>query len=147
VPDIKQILQTYSPGSNNNFTNVMEKMDALLSLLPGTPNLIFMSDGYGKLDATVAARVAGDIKSRGGGVNAFAIGEAATITTLQKLDPEAIRLVDIEELANIFLGFDDRYAIEPWKEGVSVYLDLNDNGTLDAGEPLQTTQPDATELQ
>jgi large repetitive protein len=34
VPDIKQILQSYTPGSNNNFTNVMEKMDALLSLLP-----------------------------------------------------------------------------------------------------------------
>ncbi|MBX9253632.1 tandem-95 repeat protein [Desmonostoc muscorum CCALA 125] len=145
ISDIKQILQSYTPNGSNNFTTALSTIDTLFSqALSGTPNLIFMSDGYGPLDATVATNVAKDIKDRGGNVTAFAIGEASTLSTLQKIDPEAIKLTDIEELVNLFLGFDPRYAIEPFVNDVTVYLDVNNNGVFDNSEPYQITKQDTT---
>ncbi|AFY50369.1 RHS repeat-associated core domain protein [Nostoc sp. PCC 7524] len=145
VADIKQILQTYFPNGSSKFTPTLEIIDTLLDNISGNPNLIFMSDGYGALDATKAAQVTADIKARGGSVTAFAIGQYATIETLDKIDPNALQVLEFDELFDIFSGFDPRYATEPLKENISVYLDLNNNGQLDGGEPVQITQKDTGE--
>ena len=46
-----------------------------------------------------------------------------------------------ERLKLLFSGFDDNYAIEPLKQNVTVYLDVNNNGSLDPDEPNQVTRP------
>ncbi|MEH2131867.1 MAG: hypothetical protein V7K86_14775, partial [Nostoc sp.] len=144
IPDYLQILNSYTSGGSSKFTQVVQKIDTLINVLPGTPNVIYMSDGYGYLDPTVAKTLANDVLSKGGNLNAFAIGSASTYSTLLELDPNAIQVVDINELTDIFSGFDDRYAKEPFMNGVTVYLDQNNNGQLDPGESYQITQQDKT---
>ncbi|NJO65358.1 MAG: hypothetical protein HC836_46880, partial [Richelia sp. RM2_1_2] len=144
IADIREILETYRPGTNNNFTNALQTIDSLLDALPGNPNLIFMSDGYGPLDPTVASQVVTDIKARGGNVTAFGVGLYSTIETIQKIDPDAEQIIDFGKLIDIFSGFDEDYALEPFKENVTVYLDLNNNGILEEGEPSQLTKKDTS---
>jgi hypothetical protein len=150
IADIREILagDLYRiPRGSNRFQVALEQIDDLFTALPGTPNLIFMSDGYdshrhGGLNPQVAADIRTHIQGRGGNITAFAMGEASTLETLEKIDPDAIQLTDIDELVGIFSGFDDRYAIEPLRENITVYLDLNNNGELDETEPFQLTGPD-----
>ena len=142
IADIRQILESYRPDGNNNFTTALQTIDSLFDVLPGTPNLIFMSDGYGRLDATVANQVVTDIKNKGGSVTGFGVGLYATIDTIRKIDPQAEKVTEFGHLIDIFSGFDDHYAIEPLKENVTVYLDLNNNGVLDESEPFQLTRKD-----
>jgi large repetitive protein len=143
IADIREILATYTPNGSNNFTTALQTIDTLFTALPGDPNLIFMSDGYGQLDPIVATQVATDIKSKGGNVTALAIGSASTLDTLKKISPDAQKVTDFKQLINIFSGVDESYALEPLKENVTVYLDLNNNGTFDASEPYQITHPNS----
>ncbi|MDM9580198.1 putative Ig domain-containing protein [Nostoc sp. GT001] len=135
----------YPPG-RSGFDAALTTIRTLLQAYSGTPNLIFMSDGYGQLNPVLAASVANDIKTgfgdptRQGNVTAFAIGEASTLDTLKEIDPNAIRLKDIESLTTLFGGLDENYNLEPFKENVSVYLDLNNNGVYDSNEPIQKTK-------
>ncbi|MCC5626388.1 hypothetical protein LC574_36180, partial [Nostoc sp. CHAB 5715] len=144
VADIRQILASYRPDGSNNFTTALQTIDSLFDVLPGDPNLIFMSDGYGPLNPTTAAEVVSDIKAKGGNVTAFGVGLYSTLDTIRKIDPDAERITDFDKLIDIFSGFDDRYAIEPFKENVTVYLDLNNNGVLDEDEPNQLTKKDTS---
>ncbi|MEG5129330.1 putative Ig domain-containing protein [Microcoleus sp. ARI1-B5] len=142
IPDIREILasSTYTtPNGNNNFTNAVAAIDLLVPLMPGDKNVIFMSDGYGALDATVSANVRADLQAKGIGLTAFGIGKYSTLDTIKKLDPEAVILSDIDQLSSVFGGFYPRYTLEPLMENVPVYLDLNNNGTLDPNEPKQLT--------
>jgi len=140
VPDIRQILEGYFPQERNNFTETIETIEELVNLLPGDPNVIYLSDGYGPLDETVAAEVVGRLQDQGVNITGFGVGEYSRLSTIQKIDPAAIQIRDVEELVELFAGWDPRYTTEPLLENVAVYLDLNDNGQLDADEPWQLTQ-------
>jgi large repetitive protein len=146
IRDFDRLLGTLRPGMIQGGTDIhtaLDKIDALFDILPGDPNFIFMSDGYdSEFDKNRARATVDDLKSKGGNITAFAIGEAATTENLEAIDPDAIQVVDFDELYNIFFGFDDRYAIEPWKEGITVYLDLNNNAALDSNEPFRITKED-----
>jgi YD repeat-containing protein len=144
IADIREILRSYTPAGSNNFTTALTQIDNLFTALTGDPNLIFLSDGYGRLDPAIATAVVADIKAKGGNVSAFAIGEASTVETLQKIDPTAIRITDFQQLVKIFSGNDSNYAIEPLKQNVTVYLDVNNNGILDPNEANQITRPNPT---
>ena len=141
--DSTSFQQALSQGSN--FTNVLDQLGTDLPAFGGTPNLIYMSDGYRRLDATHAKNDVAEIEKAGGSVTAFAIGEASTVSTLQEIDPKAIQLTDINQLVQIFEGYNPNYAIEPLMEGVTVYLDLKNDGHLDPGDPYEvTTKPSGT---
>ena len=145
IPDIREILASYSPDGSNNFTKAVEAIDQLIDWMPGDRNIIFMSDGYGALDAAVAAEVRADLEAKGIGLTAFGIGQYSTLDTIKKLDPEAVILSDIDQLSSVFGGFDPRYTLEPLMENVPVYVDVNNNGILDPSEPKQLTKKDDTE--
>lgn len=108
--------------------------------LPGDRNLIFMSDDSGPLNEQIAQQVVSDLDRAEVNFNAFSIGLYYTIETLEKLDGNATRLTDVQEFVDIFAGWDPRYAIELLMENVTVYLDLNDNGQYDEGEPSRLTK-------
>ena len=113
IPDIQEILNSYRPDGSNNFNRALETIDRLFDVLPGDPNLIFLSDGYSRnLDPALAARVVADIKAQGGNVTGFGVGIYSTIETIEKIDPDAKRITDFTRLIDIFSGFDDRYAIK-----------------------------------
>jgi large repetitive protein len=140
IADIREILQSYRPTDSSNLTGALSSIDTLVDILPGDPNFILMSDGYAKLDEAFAAQTMAEIQQKGANLTAFGVGIYSTIETIRKIDPTAERITDFDKLIDIFSGFDDRYAIEPLKENVTVYLDLNNNGVLDVGEPNQLTK-------
>ncbi|MCM1981745.1 T6SS effector amidase Tae4 family protein [Lyngbya confervoides] len=145
IPDIREILEVYEPSGSNNFTRTLESIRSLTEVLPGDPNVIFMSDGYDTSflrNPEEGIRVVEALNEAGVNLSAFAIGEASTLSTLEKIDPNAEQIVEIEPLIKVFAGVDPRYAIEPLKEDIGVYLDLNNNGVLDTNEPFQVTQLD-----
>jgi hypothetical protein len=145
IADVRQILQSYQPFGSNNFNITLDAIETLVTQLPGDPNVIFMSDGYDlafERDPQLGQAVIDHLRNSGINLNAFAVGEASTLKTIQRIDPDAERITDIEQLVRIFSGFDPRYALEPIKENVTVYLDLNNNGTFDLSEPSQLTKKD-----
>ncbi|MBP0022028.1 MAG: DNA/RNA non-specific endonuclease [Cyanobacteria bacterium SBLK] len=149
IPDIQEYLdgyvENYIPRGSTELNKALDDISELVGALSATsdPNVIFMSDGYDEdFDPEAAATAVADLESNGVNISAFAIGPYSTVETLRAIDPEAPQLLDVEELVRIMGGWDEDYAIEPLMEGVTVYLDENNNGILDEGEPWQVTRKD-----
>ena len=138
IPDLRQALNTLNAGGGTFFTPPLETAAGIFSSLSNDPNLIFLSDGFGSVDLEAVE----GLNEQGVNITAFGIGAGASLEQLQKIDPDAIRVTDPQEVVDIFNGWDERYTVEPLMENVTVYLDLNENGQLDADEPRQRTQPD-----
>jgi hypothetical protein len=138
VLDVYEILDSFRSDGNNRFVEALRQMETLMGAYDGTPNLIFMADGYSRDSYAELAQVGGElraaIEARGGNMTAFAVGEEADLRVMRAIDPNAELLDDIEQLALIFSGLDERYAIEPLMKGINVYMDANGNGQLDVGE-------------
>lgn len=139
IPDIREILDGYISDGHNDFSETLERIETLVEIAPGDPNVIFMSDGYGHLDEEIAARVVANLNEDDINITAFGIGIYSTIETIKKIDPAAVQLTDVEKFVDILAGWDESYAIEPLMEGVTVYLDSNNNGEFDLEEPWQVT--------
>ncbi|MEA5471931.1 putative Ig domain-containing protein [Spirulina sp. 06S082] len=149
IPDIQEYLDgyigDYIPYGSTELNKALDDISELVGALSATsdPNVIFMSDGYDEdFDPEAAAAAVANLESNGVNISAFAIGPHSTVETLRAIDPEAPQLLDVEELVRIMGGWDEDYAIEPLMEGVTVYLDENNNGSLDEGEPWQVTRKD-----
>ena len=141
ILDITEALNINSPEGGTDFTPALQTAQGLLQSLPGSDsNLIFLSDGYGELETGIVEQ----LNSAGVNITALGIGQSAGMEQLRLIDPNAIQVSAAEEIVNLFSGWDDRYALEPLLENVTVYLDLNNNGTLDSDEPWQLTQADDT---
>ncbi|MBE9098367.1 putative Ig domain-containing protein [Vacuolonema iberomarrocanum] len=97
-------------------------------------NIIFMSDGF----ITVDTQLIADMKADGVNIQAFGSAEGG-METMRLVDEDALYVGSPADIVDIFSGFDSRYMLEPLMEDVTVYLDLNDNGVLDADEPFQVT--------
>ena len=138
ITDLRQVLNSLAVGGSTYFTPALVAAEGLLDSIAGDPNLIFLSDGFGGVDTDVVQQ----LESDGVNITAFGIGAGAGMGQLRLIDPEAIQVTNPRELIEIFSGWDDRYATEPLMSNVSVYLDSNDNGELDEGEPIRLTQPD-----
>ncbi|MFO0126642.1 MAG: putative Ig domain-containing protein, partial [Pseudanabaena sp.] len=83
ILDVVEILNSYVPNGNNRFTQALKQMEVLVQGYSGTPNLLFMSDGYSRdkiSDLEAEAEELRDIiiKDKGGNVTSFAIGEASS---------------------------------------------------------------------
>ncbi|MCT7981582.1 putative Ig domain-containing protein, partial [Laspinema olomoucense] len=141
IPDLREILNRFIADGGTYFTPPLEKAEALLNSVPGDANLIFLSDGFGGVDTEVVDR----LNANGVNITAFGIGAGAGMGQLQRIDPDAIQVTNPREIIDIFGGWDERYTPEPLMENVTVYLDLNENGQLDDGEPTQLTGKNKTE--
>jgi hypothetical protein len=102
-----------------------------------------LSDGVpttgGSFDDEIATLLAADVNMR-----AFGVGQAASLTELRKIDPSAKIYVTGEDLlAAVNLNNTTGYPGEEGMAGVSVYLDLNNNGVWNsATEPRAVTLDD-----
>lgn len=139
IADLREALETVRSGGLTDFTPGLTTAKGVLDSLGGDPNLIFLSDGRGDLDETIVT----EINEAGINLTAFGIGAGSSLNQIQKVDPDAIQISNVDELVNIFSGWDPRYSVEPLLENITVYLDHNNNGVLDPDEPYQLTQPDS----
>jgi len=143
ILNVREALQNAAIGGGISAITGTEVTTALnlADSLPDerTLNVIFMSDGFISVPREGVEELHNHPKIN---VAAFSIGAGSLLQTMQILDPDAVMIEDPNETFNIFTGWDERYTTEPLMENVTVYLDLNENGQLDAGEPQQQTQPD-----
>lgn len=141
ILDLREALQTVSNSGNGTlFDAGLSTAKGVLDSLDGDANLIFLSDGYGQLDETIVTA----IREAGINLTAFGIGAGAGLEQLQKVDPNAVKITNVDELVDVFSGWDERFSTEPFLDNITVYLDHNNNGVLDPDEPYQLTQPDTS---
>uniref|UniRef100_UPI001E494552 Ig-like domain-containing protein n=1 Tax=Cyanothece sp. BG0011 TaxID=2082950 RepID=UPI001E494552 len=134
IADIREVITGGVGGGASDTSGIQNAWD-LQQALPGDPNIFFMSDGFISVDDQLIADVRAD------GVNLLAFGFAeGGMDVMRRVDPEAVYISNPRDMYDIFSGFDPRYITEPLLEGITVYLDLNNNGILDEDEPLQITK-------
>lgn len=148
LPDVEDILRSFSTGAlgvgnDTNFKSALqnvEKTFLALKTQPGDGNLIFLSDGESEgFDISNEVQRLNDL-----GINssAFGVGEDASLDTLRTIDPEAAVFTSTDELLGVFSDLDGgepQNILEPVAEGVAIYIDRNNNGTLDPRELSQIT--------
>ncbi|NER31935.1 MAG: hypothetical protein F6J89_31105, partial [Symploca sp. SIO1C4] len=110
-----------------------------LNTAQGDGNLIFLSDGQ-PTDTGAYGDEAQSLRDAGINVSAFGAGTGAKLPPLQVIDPGATIFTSTDDLLNVFSGLDTPCnGTEPGYPGVTIYLDSNNNGSLDAGEPSTVT--------
>jgi hypothetical protein len=148
IRDIDEILRSLGSLGGTNFEAALQKAQNTLTSIDtttGNGNLIFISDGQnnqgGSYSDEVLALQNADVK-----LSAFGVGSGASLSNLQVIDPNASIFISTDQLLAVFdidsLGSGTQSFREPALEGVTIYLDLNNNGIFDSNEPFQTTAVD-----
>ena len=148
--------QNVNTGPGTNFEPPLQLAENTARAI-GTENVnvIFLSDGnpgggqggaiYQQLQTNYVDE-AQRLKNANVNVIAFGVGQGASLPALQRIDPDAEIFSTTDEIIDIFSGSkkgdsssSSRGELEPIISDVTVYLDLNQNGSLDPGEPTQVT--------
>ncbi len=148
ILDVEEALRSLTSGGGTDYESALQKAkDSLtaMSTVSGNGNVIFLSDGepnYQNYADDVTA-----LKAAAANVRAFGVGTGATLATLQTIDTGAQIFTSTNELLNVFSGAGTGGGTsytEPAMAGVTIYLDLNSNGSLDSGEPSTITASDGS---
>ncbi len=150
VPDVEQILRSIGFGEElkTDYLPPLQEVDRILDAL-GTSdenaNVLFVSDGEPN-DQTNYWDQATELRDRGVRLSAFGVGLDATLHNLQPIDRQAVRFGNPCELVqaftfpavppgaasgNPFAGSSDGLWAEPGLAGVTIYVDLDNDGQLD----------------
>ncbi|MEL4897465.1 putative Ig domain-containing protein [Crocosphaera sp. Alani8] len=143
IADLREALRRPVYGSSP--TAVVKAIELHQELgLSGDLNVMFMSSGNFTLQAEEKEAI--DLAvTQGVNVSAFSFSFRA-MEKMRSLDPDATLIKSTQQIYDIFSGnvlgdsFDPKFLQEPLLEGITVYLDLNNNGILDSHEPQQVTQ-------
>ncbi|MBF2020496.1 MAG: VWD domain-containing protein [Hydrococcus sp. C42_A2020_068] len=147
IPDVEDALRSLQARPFTNFEDALQTAEEFFISLgtePGEGNLVFLSDGENQVGGDINDEVE-RLNNLGVNLSAFGAGENASLEDLQIIDPDAEIFTSTDELLDVFAGLgttggdDSPSLLEPGLEGVSIYLDLNDNSILDDGEPSQVT--------
>ncbi|GAB4524230.1 MAG: hypothetical protein Tsb0014_02520 [Pleurocapsa sp.] len=149
TPDVEEILSfidnpnidnnpASGTGGGTNFRNALQTAQDTFDEIgteSGNGNLIFLSDGEASIssddDVLVNLRDNNNVN-----ISAFGVGSGSDIDALREIDPNAEQFTSTDGLLDTF---ENRGTIESGLEGIEVYLDTNDNGTLDDNETVVET--------
>ncbi|MFN7511741.1 Calx-beta domain-containing protein [Microcystis sp.] len=146
IKDVEEILRSLVASGGTNFEIALQKATNTLTSIgttTGNGNVIFISDGENNAGGSYSDEVL-TLQNAGVKLSAFGVGTDANISNLQVINPSASIFTSTDQLLGVFdgLGSGTQSFKEPGLGGVSIYLDLNNNGVLDAGEPTQVTAVD-----
>ncbi|GBL10997.1 poly(beta-D-mannuronate) C5 epimerase 5 [Microcystis aeruginosa Sj] len=146
IRDVEEILRSLVASGGTNFEIALQKATNTLTSIgttTGNGNVIFISDGENNAGGSYSDEVL-TLQNAGVKLSAFGVGTNANISNLQVINPNASIFTSTDQLLGVFdgLGSGSQSFKEPGLGGVSIYLDLNNNGVLDAGEPTQVTAVD-----
>lgn len=155
VLDVVEVLVSINSGAfgvgndtGTNFEVALQEVNNTFTTLEtasGDGNLVFLSDGEVNRGGSITDEVE-QLNNLGVNISAFGVGEDASLEDLQAINPDAVVFTSTDELLGIFgnlEGSDGQESfLEPGLAGVSIYLDINDNGELDEDEPVQLTAED-----
>lgn len=148
------------PGGGTNFEPglaLAKNTFQAVSTPDGEANIIFLSDGVPGGGSEPQPRTfqvyqnnyldeVSQLKAIDANISAFGVGQGASLGSLQKIDEKATVFSTTDDLLSVFSGLDSGKSssttsggVEPGLSGVTVYLDLNNNGILDNNEPIQVT--------
>ncbi len=150
ILDVDQALIALRAIGGTNYEDALSVALNVFTTL-GTPsnegNLVFLSDGEpntpgGHQDEVAALRAAGYDN-----LQAFGAGQGASVAELQYINPAAKIFNSPDELLSLFGGVQGGGGSgstfsERGLAGVTIYLDLNNNGVRDPGEPSTVTATD-----
>ncbi|AFY47866.1 RHS repeat-associated core domain protein [Nostoc sp. PCC 7524] len=151
--DVEEILRSIRSGAfgvgNNTGTNPevalrkVEETFASIGTQTGNGNVIFLTDGEQNRGGSIVDEVE-RLKAQGFNLSAFGVGNDASLSVIQTIDPDGTKFTSIDDILDAFggIGEGSRSVLEPGLAGVSIYLDINNNGILDSGEPVQVTAQD-----
>ncbi|MEO0868154.1 MAG: lectin-like protein, partial [Cyanobacteria bacterium J06642_11] len=152
VSDVEDILRSigvgaFGTGGSTNPEAALQQVDSTFDSLgtaDGDGYVVFLTDGEQKQGDSIEDEVQ-NLLDRGTTLKAFGVGSDASLEeVVQVIDPEGVRFTSTDELIDTFtdLPTGDSSFIEPGLAGVTVYLDINNNGLLDPDEPTQITAAD-----
>jgi uncharacterized repeat protein (TIGR01451 family) len=139
-------------GQTNYEAALTEALSVLTSTstIPSNANVVFLSDGFPFITDASDNEIPQDITdevaaltSFGANLRAFGAGDGARLDDLLIIDPEAVIFNDTDSLTAAFQGVDADSIGEPGVGGITIFLDLNNDGMCD-GEPTTTTNPDGS---
>lgn len=151
--DVEEILRSIRSGAFGvgNFTGTnpeialqkVEETFASIGTQTGNGNVIFLTDGEQNRGGSIVDEVE-RLKAQGFNLSAFGVGNDASLSVIQTIDPDGTKFTSIDDILDAFggIGEGSRSVLEPGLAGVSIYLDINNNGILDPGEPVQITAQD-----
>jgi len=99
----------------------------------GEGNLLFLSDGAA---STPDPALIGQLNAGGVSRKAVGVGEGASLSQLQAIDADAVKVLSSNELINFFLGV-ERPVVD-----VPIFVDLDGNGVRNGTEPEATSSVD-----
>jgi uncharacterized repeat protein (TIGR01451 family) len=149
--DVEQALRSLSSGGGTNYEAALSTAKDTYQTVgtsSGNGNVIFLSDGEPN-NMNYADEVS-DLVSTGVNVKAFGVGSGAKLPPLQTIDAGATIFTSTNELLNVFSGAagagtgGSTTYTENGLGGVTVYLDMNNNGVLDPAEPFTITATDGS---
>lgn len=143
--DIIETLNAIRASGGSNYQAALQQALSTFSILvtpSGKGNLLFFADGPPTQGGGFSAQVA-SLKSLGVSTRAFGLGSAASLPNLQALDTRAKTYAVTDEFFSAMqLNNSSGFAAENGMAGVQVYLDLDNDGILDANEPKVVTLDD-----
>lgn len=148
TPDVEEVLSSLVGGGGTNYQVALSSAITTLGGMQtpkGNANLVFISDGKPNTGTPSYYAEVAKLQNDQVNVTAFGAGNGAKLPPLQIIDPNAYIFTTTDDLINVFTGTggtaggSSTGGLEPVLPGVTIYLDLNNNGTLDTGEPSQKT--------
>ena len=159
--DVEEILLSIESGAFGVGSNTGTNYEAALQSAEDTfnsigtesneGNLVFLSDGEVNRNVDSYDDEVARLNDLGVNLSAFGVGEIDEefLANLRVIDSEAQIFTSTDEILNVFGDLDSdnnggeddesQSQLEPIVPGVNIYLDLNENGVFDEGEPLQET--------
>ncbi len=139
--DIVEALGTLASGGSTDYEAALQKALEIYgseSLESENSNLIFLSDGaplnFNYFDEAI------ELQSKINNVRAFGVGATATLGPLQDIDPAAQIFENSNKLIDFFgLGGSVILGDDILLEGITIYIDENNNEMLDADEYFTIT--------
>ncbi|MFM6643375.1 MAG: putative Ig domain-containing protein [Microcystis panniformis] len=152
VADVEEILKSITSGAfgvgNNTGTNIesaLKKVETTFTNIgteTGNGNLIFLTDGQSNAGGSIKDEVE-RLKAKKFNLSAFGVGKNASLAEIKIIDPDGFNFTSTDQLLGVFSGLEgEETFIESGLAGITVYLDLNNNGILDINEPSQITATD-----
>jgi hypothetical protein len=132
-----------NPGVVMNGVTFVPGMVGLAFSFDGS--LVFVSDGESDREGLLYPNDVAGLNQAGVYLRAFGVGSNSLefLPNLQLIDPNAQIFTTSDQLVEFFGGpTGSLFEPEPGLAGVTLYLDLNNNGRYDDGEPNMISAPD-----
>ncbi len=137
LSDVGEALTALRSGGGSNFEAALQTAITSITAMAtvnGRGNLLFFTDGVPTIGGPYSDEVT-TLRSKSVRINAFGLGRANALPSLQSMDPRAAVFATVDDFySRVNLNRISGFATERGMPGVTVFLDTDNDGVLDASE-------------